>query len=116
MSMMVDSIASCVASGNKINLWANGDLSSTSFTTVILNAGTWTWSADTITMSMENFGEGVLDEDDTEDSEPTLPALPTELTYSSTVELSKMYTMTLDEATFSFAVTLGNELGGWGDN
>jgi len=56
MSTMLDSVGSCVASGSKINLWANEDMSSTSFTVAILNAGTWTWSADTITMTMENFG------------------------------------------------------------
>lgn len=56
MTSMVDSIGSCVASGSKINLWANSDMSSTSFTTTILNAGTWTWSASTVTMKMENFG------------------------------------------------------------
>lgn len=87
--MMVESLGSCVASGSKINVWANSDMSSTSFTTWILNAGTWTWSSDSVTMSMENFGHGVLDEDDTEGSEPTLPALPTALTYSTTLVLAK---------------------------
>lgn len=112
---MVDSIGSCVATGSKITLWANDDLSSTSFTTVILNAGTWTWSDDAITMTMKNFGTKVMDEDDDEDSLPVLPALPTELSYSSTVELTKEFVMTLDAATFDFAVTLGNEYGGFGD-
>lgn len=89
-------------------------MSSTSFTTVILNAGPWTYSSDAVTMSMENFGTGVMDEDDTDGSEPTLPSLPTALTYSTTVALTKEYVMTLDAATFKFDVTLGNEEGGWG--
>jgi len=95
-------------------LWANADLSSTSFTTVILNAGPWTYSSDAVTMSMDNFGTGVMDEDETEGDEPTLPALPDALTYSTTVALTKEWVMTLDASTFNFAVTLGNENGGWG--
>jgi hypothetical protein len=112
--MMVESLGSCVASGSKINVWANGDLGSTSFTTWILNAGTWTWSSDAVTMTMENFGTKVLEEDDTEGSEPTLPALPTALSYSTTVTLAKEFVHTLDAATFTFTVTLGNLYGGFG--